>query len=901
MSVRAYNIGTVPKYTWTVMCIFSFFFLFSVTTFAQNTKGDQPVSNQRQVRESKGKTKAQKRNKKPKTKDISGRRLRTKDKSSANRANVGIKQPDPYRGRSRTQSDKAAKPRGKIYSKPPREQNQRAWTGDISGKPIRRIVPSKSGVARNNVYPQRGRYFNNGSPKPKKDKPKVYTRTSSGEFPIKQTPQNKQRAWKGDIKGGPVGTPSRSGQIKNTYKQFGEYGNHPSRKPRNTDRIQSGRIGSGRSLRSSSSPWPKNKEKVNPRSGSQSFLTRGRKNVYWGKYSKSGKAVTTDITGKPLKTRNFRSTPAGLVSRDTLRFFGRRPGGDRASKQTGGGIELGRKGQKAWAGDISGKKLRGTRPRKNEDVGEFFFPRQLSMSRTGEVGKPIEGRGIYAGKRKKKRVESKSLPPRPPGIGGISVDRYIGDINGRRPIKGGGSVSGKRWNNKGEPIDVNGAGLGTIQGAKFRGKSKRGEISGFSQQGEGWRGNIKRGELSPGFSSQGADWAGNKKGRRPLKGGGSISGKQWNNNGEPIDVNGAGSGTNRAGKFQGNYKRGELSPSFSSQGADWAGNKKGRRPLKGGGSVSGKQWNNNGEPIDVNGAGSGTNRAGKFQGNYKRGELFPGFSSQGADWAGNKKARRPLKGGGSVSGKQWNNKGEPIDVNGAGSGTIRGSKFQGNYKRGELSPGFSSQGADWSGNTKGRKPSKGGGSVSGKLWNNNEQAIDVVSAGKGTIGGATFQGNIKTSKPEKGGGSVSGKHWNNNEQAIDVVSAGKGAIGGATFQGKMKTGKPEKGGGSVSGKLWNNNEEPLVKLGAGSGKATARIRDYQGNLKMHKYNDSRLHPDSKFAHSFHDNVKEERTFLINVKLFWSKVFKKSDTQPEHLKEKVRKPRYDKGEEGMWYN
>ncbi len=70
---------------------------------------------------------------------------------------------------------------------------------------------------------------------------------------------------------------------------------------------------------------------------------------------------------------------------------------------------------------------------------------------------------------------------------------------------------------------------------------------------------------------------------------------------------------------------------------------------------------------------------------------------------------------------------------------------------------------------------------------------------------------------------------------------------------------------------------------------------------MHKYKDSRLHPDSKFAHSFHDNVKEERTFLINVKLFWSKVFRKSETQPEHLKEKIRRPRYDKGEEGMWYN
>ena len=83
------------------------------------------------------------------------------------------------------------------------------------------------------------------------------------------------------------------------------------------------------------------------------------------------------------------------------------------------------------------------------------------------------------------------------------------------------------------------------------------------------------------------------------------------------------------------------------------------------------------------------------------------------------------------------------------------------------------------------------------------------------------------------------------------------------------------------------------------GKAIARIGDYQGNIKMHKYNDKRLHPDSKFAHDFRDNVKEERTFLMNVKLFWAKLFRKSETQPEHLKENIRKPRYDKGESGMW--
>ena len=666
------------------------------------------------MRESKGKAKAQKGNKRPKTKDISGRRLRTKDKSSANRANIGIQQPDPYWGRKRTQSDKAAKPQGRIFSEPPREQNQRAWTGDISGKPIRRINPSKSGVARSNVYPQKGPYVNYGSEKGKKAKPKVYTRTASGDFPVNSTPQNKQRAWKGNIKGGAVGTPSRSGQIKNTYKQFGEYGNHPSRKPQNSDRIQSGRIGTSRTLRASSSPWSTRKKKVNLSSGSRSFLTRGKKNVYWGKISKSGKAVTTDITGRPLRTRNFRSAPPGLVARDTLRTFGRRPGGDKATKQTGGGFVSKRKGQHAWGGDISGKKLRGTKPRINEAVGEFFFPRKLSISTNGEVGQPLQGGGISEGVHKRKKVETNNLPPRSPGIGASSFDRFFANIKGRRPIKGGGSVSGKRWNNNGEPIGVNRAGAGTI----------------------------------------------------------------------------------RASKFQGNYKIGELGPGFSSQGAGWQGNVKGRRPLKGGGSVSGKLWNNNEQPLAMD--DSGTSEAGKFQGKVKEGNLFKrGYVQNPNASKASIKKQHPDETTFVVTGLQVKVK-------------------ERDYKE---------------------KPKAADGSLRG------------IAPYKSSVKASEYASSLK-------------KYWDNKHNP--------------------------------------NSADDAIKVFY-PGKAIAQFGDYQGNVKMHKYKDSRLHPDSKFAHSFRDNVKEERTFLINVKLFWSKVFRKSETQPEHLKEKIRRPRYDKGEEGMWYN
>jgi hypothetical protein len=89
------------------------------------------------------------------------------------------------------------------------------------------------------------------------------------------------------------------------------------------------------------------------------------------------------------------------------------------------------------------------------------------------------------------------------------------------------------------------------------------------------------------------------------------------------------------------------------------------------------------------------------------------------------------------------------------------------------------------------------------------------------------------------------------------------------------------------------------------GKAFARSNDYQGNIKMQKFSlfgkNRDLHPDAKFVKINKNNVAEEKDALTNFKLWWSRLFRKNDTQPDHLKEKTRRPRYDKGEEGLWYD
>ncbi|HZX74481.1 MAG TPA: hypothetical protein VFE57_08675, partial [Cyclobacteriaceae bacterium] len=137
------------------------------------------------------------------TKDISGHRLRTKNKSSASRANANYPTPSPYADRKKVKSDRAAKAAPTYSSRP--SDRQRPWRGDISGKPLRVEARNKK-LARNNLYPS-----------------KVYTRTATGQKPVRNKPQDQQRAWKGGIDHGPVRNQSATGEVKNVYPQNGRY------------------------------------------------------------------------------------------------------------------------------------------------------------------------------------------------------------------------------------------------------------------------------------------------------------------------------------------------------------------------------------------------------------------------------------------------------------------------------------------------------------------------------------------------------------------------------------------------------------------------------------------------------------------------------------------------------
>jgi hypothetical protein len=946
------------------------FFLFSHSAFSQNTKGDRPVKNQRTVRETKGKS--VKRKEKGSTKDLAGRRLRTKNKSSANRANSSFPQFSPNYQSKKGGGDRASKSRNRTFTRSPREDGNRTGKANLSGNALRRIKPSKSGVARNNVFPQNGPYVHNPSADPGKKPYKKSNRTATGKPIVKRVPRQKERAWKGNIGNRPIRTRSSTGTVRNVYPQQNPFSRFVSKSPppKQTKTFSNKRV-VNKNLRAGAGPGPGRKKiSVGGRTATRPFIQRGKRNVYWGKFSKGEKAFTRDISGGPLRTRNFRSMPAGLVGRDTLKHFGRKPGGDRAyqSKRKRGLLSASPGANRAWNGDVAGFKIRSPRRKKTGEVtGKFIFPRRLSVSGKGNRSKqlpnsgmrsqrntnnqPIPGKnpgigattlgkalGKFTGRKTPKgggsikfqgNNNNQPIMGKSPGMGAIKLGRAMAKLSGRKTKKGGGSVSGAGWNNKGQPVDVNGAGQGTVRASKFQGSFKR----------------------SRGFDNKGVGYAGNVKSKRTEKGGGSVSGRLWNNRQTAINVRTPGAGAARVGKYTGNLRGGDLRSRFHDQGEEFSGSIKSRKSPKGGGSVSGRLWNNRQTAINVRRPGSGASRASKYTGNLRGTELRSQFRDQGEEFTGTIKARRPQKGGGSISGKLWNNREQAISVRTPGSGAERAGKYAGNLRGGDLRSKFKKQGEGFSGNLKASslKPQHSGRlkrysgntkiqDLNPVLKDQGEEFTGVIKVKKGyTQNPNADKESIKKHKPNKNIYEVTGlqvkvkrdkyeKKPNASELALKGHGPSNSTVKASEYARSMKMFWDYKHNPSSAedalkvkdpSRLWersttfagrtrltksykrnpHSSEEALKVLAPG--RAYARIGDFQGNIKMHKYGDNRLHPDAKFAHNFRNNVKSERTILMDVKLLWSKLFKKNDTQPTNVKEKVRRPRYDRGEKGLW--
>jgi hypothetical protein len=373
-----------------------------------------------------------------------------------------------------------------------------------------------------------------------------------------------------------------------------------------------------------------------------------------------------------------------------------------------------------------------------------------------------------------------------------------------------------------------------------------------------------------------------------------VSGKAWNNGRQPIPVRSGASGFDRVARFQGNFKQGELSSGFGRQGFGYAGNMKTRRPAKGGGSISGKIWNNHHQALDGRPRGPGFYKASRFQGNLHPWELSPGFGRQGFGYSGDIKAKKPQHGGGSVSGKVFNNEGQSLPPLFPSLSQAKADKYSGKthvpkWKRIYIQ---NPKAADES--LKKRKPKPNTYLVSGlqvkrkqektkKNPASAEGALPGVGPKSGTVKAGEYAHAIKMYWSYK-------RNPNSSEEALKGIKPLRGLGRIVAFSGHTRLSK-------------NYRHNPSSNVNALKvlvpGKAYARVNDFQGNTKMKKYNDRRLHPDAQFAHGSRDNVKEDRTILMNLKLFWAKVFKKNEIQPEIVKAKEHKPRYDRKEKEVW--
>jgi hypothetical protein len=772
-------------------------------SFGQNTKGDRPVDNSRTVRETKGKS--VKKRSKATTRDIAGRRLRTKNKSSANRANVGIPQPSTTARHPRRVTDRAAPaPANKRWAS--REQRRsdpdRSWQGDISGSKPRRIRPKGTEETGRNVYPQ-GEYATRQPTRPPAAKYRP-TKTVSGRPIVKRTPQHSERAWKGDIKGQPFSSPrSVSGQIKNVYRQKNKYSRYVNKQPSGKDVAFNNKAKIARAARMGTDTSPKNwKRSITNATGSAPFITRGRKNVYWGKVKIRERARTKDLAGRPLYKRNFQSSGIGLTGRDTLAFFGRKPHGDVMGKGRGRKYLPGSEAKGGWLNDIAGYRLR-NRTSQGRRTGGFSGFR--SVSGLFRNNKPIQGKapGIGAGAIERNLNRTGGVSGKNFGDQGGS---YTGFLKAKRQQKFRGGARSALWNNNRSPIA--GKALPSSAGAAGR-----------------YSGNL-RGSAKA-FNDQGGSYTGYLKARKPHKFSGSMSGGMWNNNRTPVEGKLLPGTAGRAGRYSGNLRG--SGKSFNDQGGSYTGYLKAKKPHKFSGSMSGGMWNNNRTPVEGKLLPGTAGRAGRYSGNLRG--SGKSFNDQGGSYTGYLKAKKPHKFSGSMSGGMWNNNRTPVEGKVLPGNAGRAGNFTGNIK--SSGKAFNDQGGSYTGYL---KPKKKGKMVltPNVLWNNNNKSVTELEAGPNVAAAGNFQGRKKIRSSQKGKMLLTPSVlWNNNETPVTRLETTRLAAKAGYFKGNNKTRQPEKGKIMTSPNvLWNNNEKATTQVGATKAGSAAGL--YQGRSKAKK-------------------------------------------------------------------
>ncbi len=925
---------------------------------SKRLKGDKAKSNKKQIRQAKYKTRSKQGDKAAKG-DITGRKYKPKRTS---RKTYARPQPDPYAGRKYKSGgpDRAGPEPPPTFRKSP--QGEKPRRGDITGK--KRIRTRSASSARRRMYPQpdtrarsatiRGESAGRAvsvikSVSKLAERSRTVSvsqpRTISGAVRIrrKKNPyagreQRKgERATYKDIAGrklrtrgkqSALGVPRRGYDAPDTYygRKHVKEGGRFSRRTMQMGGYVTGTRKSEQAVRGAGrEPSMKNYESPRAKTVKPSFNPyAGRKPLgEGGRFKDKGKPKIRSATRKSERRIrvqvNVPKSISGIrkISKPKSPYARReqRPGERTTDRDIAGRKHRTRNFESprpSWGGAIArpdtyyGRKDRGDRVSKAQIP--VYQPRREAFRATQ-----------YQGRFRQFQIS--------PGYTDRKQSKYQGNIQAQRPVKGGGSISGRIWNNKERAIQAKPPSGETQAATQFQGRFRPFELHpGYLNDRDigRYQGRFRRFELQPGYGNQKA-----------------------------------------IGKYQGRFRQFELQPGFANRKiGKYQGNIKAQRPLKGGGSISGRLWNNKERAIQAKPPSSETQAAtqfqgrfrpfdlhpgylndrdiGRYQGRFRQFELHPGFANQKmGKYQGNIKTRKPFKGGGSISRKLWNNKEKPILTEGQGKETRLATQFQGNLKF--------------------RRPRTGGGSVKYKLWNNDEKPILTEGQGKETRLATQFQGNLKFRRPRTGGGSVKYKLWNNDEKPVLTEGQGKETRLATQFQGNQKFRMAKTGGGSINYKLWNNNETPIhTQSGGKDARAVSkyqgtfksagspakpgneakdaavfrgRFKDYEliygfSGIESARYGRKRtlafmklsqkknrgyyirmgitasrkqMHPSYSYTKSGESkNAAEEKEKTLKFRLWWSNLFKSNGNLPGSIKQKDKKPRYDKRESDLWY-
>ena len=588
--------------------------------------------------------------------------------------------------------------------------------------------------------------------------------------------------------------------------------------------------------------------RVSPRSASGNYSVRKRKTPYNAFRKQKGweKAFKGDITGRTFRTKRTEGRP-GVQKQVQTKYSSK---GNKRDRPYSGGIGGGfrtatKKSERAWNKDISGNKLRIRTSKGPKFNGSQFSTYPQKKNRKGDRayrGK-IKGGGYKSVSSRKESAGEKSQGSKPPGAGTAKGFKFQGNIKTRKPQKGGGSISAKLRNNNGRAIQGKGTSSQDIKTAKFQGGVK----------------------LS-----------------KPKKGGGSVARNNWNNLGKSTTKVSNNKQDKSIKGFQGNIKTG--------------------KPLKGGGSVARGNWNNKGKATTRPELSSEGRKASSFTGNYKpfKGGRYDALSGL---YKGSQKrkfgyGRNPSADKKSLKVRNIKSKSDQSEFKGK-TKPFKGGKYdalagfyKGDVKRKysyEKNPNSAKESLKVKQALKNdRQSAKYQGFVkSNRNYKRNpasdDEALKVRKPNKNYFKGGEFQGRSKVTWSVK-------RNPNASKESLKNIAPSKATAKGSKFEGRYKV-------------VGNYARKPhAVKdalKGVGPSRAAIKAANYQGNIKMSKKSLADRHPSFRYSRNNNSSTSEKQK-LFSFKLLFAKWFKKNEGQPDNVKQKERRPRFDKGEKDIWY-